>query len=102
MCEPISDPMRDVVVDFLMSKWSNIHIDYEGSLVLVRLPGTLVKLLFDDVGVWVFGKCLIVDYNDPLFFKKLESWLNDKLKLESFVSKKWNSSSRFGGESVKS
>ena len=34
MCEPISDPMRDAVVDFLMSKWSNIHIDYEGSLVL--------------------------------------------------------------------
>ena len=44
MCEPISDPMSDVVVDFLMSKWSNIHIDYEGSLVLVRLPGTLFKL----------------------------------------------------------
>ena len=64
--------IREVVIDFIKSKWPRSYTNIHNNVIIVELPDDSMTLLLDDTCVRSLSHVNgIVEYSDPSFFDKL-------------------------------
>jgi len=71
----MSDEIRDVVVDFIISKWPGSRCSAYGSFIEIQVGGKRFVFFFENAGIRSSKSYAVFNYDEPLLFENLVEYL---------------------------